>query len=112
MSSEFINEFGTEGNGDGQLSSPRGLVVTQSDIVYVCDKNNHRIQVLDNMEFHHMFGEKGEQPGCLTEPFDLALNSAEHLLFISDCKNCRVQMFTLDGQKTVWKLHKLSQEPT
>ena len=98
MSGELISKFGTEGNADGRFCSPRGIVVTQSDLVCVCDKDNHRIQVLNDMQLYYMFGKKGEQPGYLTEPFDLALNSTEELLFISDCKNCRVQLFTLGGQ--------------
>ena len=92
MSGEFIREF------KGEFSSPRGIVITQSDLVCVCDKNNHRIQVLDDMQLCYMFGRKGEHPGCFNEPFDLALNRTEDSLYISDCTNGRIQLFSLGGQ--------------
>jgi tripartite motif-containing protein 71 len=37
-------KWGSSGNGDGQFSSPTGVVVDSSGSVYVADSGNNRIQ--------------------------------------------------------------------
>ena len=41
---EFVIEWGTNGNGDGQFIYPTGVAVDSSGNVYVADTGNHRIQ--------------------------------------------------------------------
>jgi len=43
----FINEWGSLGVADGQFSLPHAIVVDSKDRLYVCDRNNARIQVFD-----------------------------------------------------------------
>ena len=51
LSGEFIARFGSKGTADGQLKWPCGLVVSlsQSEMLFVCDNGNHRIQVNDSL---------------------------------------------------------------
>ena len=41
----YIHAFGTEGDGDGQLNSPRGVTSDVMGNVLVCDSWNNRIQI-------------------------------------------------------------------
>ena len=42
---QFVASFGDEGKGLGEFDYPRGLAVGYSGVVYVCDRNNHRVQI-------------------------------------------------------------------
>jgi DNA-binding beta-propeller fold protein YncE len=44
----FIRQWGTFGTAIGQFQSPQGLEVDKSDIVYVADTGNSRIQKFKN----------------------------------------------------------------
>ena len=98
MDGKDVFVFGTKGTEDGQFHSPRGLVLNKNGLLYVCDKNNHRIQVLQENHFQFSFGEHGKLPGMFKEPYDLTFNNTEDLLFITDCSNHRIQLFTPTGQ--------------
>ena len=41
----FLNEFGSQGIGDGQFEYPNGVAVDSRDRVYVTDRENNRVQV-------------------------------------------------------------------
>ncbi|XP_065919691.1 E3 ubiquitin-protein ligase TRIM71-like [Dysidea avara] len=94
---EFISQLGSEGTANGEFQSPHGLMF-QSDLLFVCDYNNHRIQVLQNEQCSYCFGQHGTEPGNFNRPADLTMNNSEDQLFITDCGNGRVQVFTLKGQ--------------
>ena len=42
---QFVRAFGSEGSEEGQLKYPWGVVCDTAGLIYVCDKENHRIQV-------------------------------------------------------------------
>ena len=94
MDGSLLTQFGTKGSGKGQFSSPHGLAISKTGQLYVCDRNNNRIQVFKNDEFAFLFGE----PGALQSPSAVTLNNAETQLFIADTYNHRVQVFTFDGK--------------
>ena len=98
MHGQFVSQFGSEGTAEGQFNAPYGLLLSQSKLLFVCDSNNHRIQVFRNEQFSYTFGEYGEEPGCFNLPRDQTLSSNEDHLFITDCLNHRVQVFTPDGR--------------
>jgi len=97
VNGEFVSQLGSEGSANGEFQSPYGLVF-QSGLLFVCDYNNHRIQVLKNEKFSYCFGCHGKEPGNFDRPADLTLNNSEDQLFITDCGNDRVQVFTPKGQ--------------
>ena len=43
----LILKFGSEGSGDSELTSPRGIAVNKKGDIYVCDSNK-RIQIFSN----------------------------------------------------------------
>ena len=98
MSGQFVGQFGSTGIAEGQFDNPCGLVLSQSELLFVCDRSNHRIQVFRNEQFSYTFGQYGKQPGYFNNPRDLTLCNNEDELFITDCHNNRVQVFTPNGQ--------------
>ena len=98
MNGQFVSQFGSEGTAEGRFKAPLGLVSSQSNLLFVCDSGNFRIQVLKDELFSYAFGKYGKKPGYLNFPIDLTLNSNEDQLFITDRDNHRVQVFTPCGQ--------------
>lgn len=96
-----ISQFGKKGNETGQFQEPAGLLFSNSHLLFVCDRHNHRIQVFqDNDEFFYEFGEFSFdlKPGALREPVDLAMNSDEKMLFVTCWRNNTVQVFAPNGK--------------
>ncbi|XP_065915584.1 E3 ubiquitin-protein ligase TRIM71-like [Dysidea avara] len=98
LDGNFISCFGSLGTSKGQFRSPHGLVFSQSEYLFVCDRYNHRIQVFRNEKFVYCFGKHGSEPGAFNQPVDLTLNNSESQLFITDNCNNRVQVFSLQGK--------------
>ena len=98
LSGEFISQFGSEGTANSQFQSPYGLALSQSELLFMCDSDNNRIQVFQNEQFSYCFGQHGTEPGTFNEPVDLTLNNSEDQLFITDAANNRIQVFTTKGQ--------------
>ena len=96
LGGQFVTEIGRKGIACGEFRSPCGLHVSGTESLYVCDSNNHRIQVFHHDKFAYAFGQRGSDPGCFEKPEDLAMNSTENKLFISSVN--RVQVFTVSGQ--------------
>ena len=98
LDGRWICKFGQSGSGKGEFKSPHGLLVSQSEHLFVCDRHNHRIQVFKNEKFDSCFGKHGAEPGAFNEPIDVAMNSNEDQIFVTDTCNHRVQMFSPQGQ--------------
>ena len=81
---QFISQFGSEGTAEGQFKIPTGLLFSQSQLLFVCNSENHRIQVFLNEPFSYTFGKFGKLPSYFNSPNDLALNSDEDQLFVTD----------------------------
>merc|ERR1711872_1212116 len=45
---QFIRTFGSQGAGNGQFNYPWGLCTDALGFIYVCDKENHRVQVFQS----------------------------------------------------------------
>ena len=41
----FVSSFGSKGRKEGEFLSPRGLAVNRNGVVYVCDRDNDRLQL-------------------------------------------------------------------
>jgi hypothetical protein len=64
---------GSTGSGDGEFHYAYGITIGQDGNLYVADRYNHRVQVLDkNGSFIRKFGEIGSAPGQLNSPRDIA----------------------------------------
>lgn len=44
-SGRFLRTFGSQGTADGRFNYPWGITTDALGFIYVCDKENHRVQV-------------------------------------------------------------------
>ena len=58
LEGKLIKSVGSEGNGEAQFKHPFGLDVSdRNNNIYVCDCDNHRIQILtEELKYHSMLG--------------------------------------------------------
>ena len=70
---ELIKCVGRKGGKEGEFDVPRGLTL-RDNLVYVCDHNNHRIQVFDlDLNFVRSIGSRGSGRGEeVTFTFEMA----------------------------------------
>ena len=47
----FVREFGQHGQTNGRFNNPWGVVVDVQGFIYVCDKDNHRVQIFQVRTF-------------------------------------------------------------
>lgn len=94
---KMIVEVGRQGSDGEEFNHPSGIAVI-GDKVYVCDRNNGRIQVYSkDLELVSTFGSHGSEEGQMNWPYDLTEDGSEHI-YVADCDNHRVQVFDRDGQ--------------
>lgn len=93
-----VSSFGSKGDKDGQFDSPAGIAVNpHTNLVYVSDFNNHRIQILDeNGNFKNKFGNQGNEDGQFNKPSGIAINSRNEVI-VCDYNNDRIQIFDANG---------------
>jgi DNA-binding beta-propeller fold protein YncE len=92
-----LKAVGFNGTDQGQFSYPRGVALTQTGLLLVCDAGNHRIQALDvnrDFAFAFEFGKHGADEGRFIQPYDVAVNSNDEVLVTDSCH--RVQVFAID----------------
>jgi tripartite motif-containing protein 71 len=62
----FLRTFGSQGTTDGKFNYPWGITTDSMGFIYVCDKENHRIQVFQSDgTFVGKFGQLGNGEGQL-----------------------------------------------
>ncbi|KAF1721096.1 phytase [Pseudoxanthomonas wuyuanensis] len=67
---QTLRSFGTTGKGDGQFERPNGIAVADA-LVFVVERDNHRVQVLRLPDFGHVLTFGAEQ---LRKPYGLWVN--------------------------------------
>ncbi len=98
LSEEFIREFGSYGEGDGEFVWPTGIALDADEKVYVTDEWLNRVSIFSkDGEFLGKWGRPGSGDGELQGPAGIAI-SPDGTMFLVDSKNHRVQKFTLDGR--------------
>ena len=99
MDGKCIELVGKQGSGPLEFDCPRGIAISPiTGHVYIADSNNHRIQVLNpDLTFSHTFGTRGLAVGQFNYLAHVAIDR-RGLLYVTDILNCRVQIFTPEGQ--------------
>ncbi|HOW32846.1 MAG TPA: 6-bladed beta-propeller [Methanoregulaceae archaeon] len=88
---------GSSGTGPGEFYHPRGILVDQSDRVYVVDTENNRVQKFDlNGSYLGEWGSFGSGDGKFTAPRGIAADGGGNVMVVEEL-NHRVQKFTPDG---------------
>ena len=103
-----IQKFDHEGNpiclvdtcseGQTQFSRPVGVAIhPHNKKVYVADRNNHRIQILNpDLTFSSTFGSRGRANGQFNYPWDVTFDSTGDVYVADSLNNC-IQVFTAEG---------------
>ena len=92
----LVKEIGGQGSDLGEMAHPCGVSVIRNE-VYVCDRNNCRIQVFDqNLKPVRSFGSQGSKEGRLNWPYDV-VRDVNGELYVADCDNHRIQVFRENG---------------
>ena len=95
---EFVCEFSSYGDGDGQLIWPAGIALDSQENVYVTDEWMNRVSIFDkDGNFLSLWGSQGAGDGQFNRPSGIAIDNEENL-FIVDSLNHRVQKFIKDGK--------------
>ncbi len=98
LNEDYIREFGSYGEDDGQFVWPTSIALDRQENVYIADEWLNRISIFDkDGKFLSKWGKPGSGDGELNKPSGLAI-SGDGTMFLVDSRNHRVQMFTLDGR--------------
>ncbi len=98
-----LGKAGVGGSGSELLFWPNDVVVDPDDgDIFVADSHrngdNNRIVHYDRLgNYLGEFGEKGSDPGQLSEPHSIAMDSRGRIL-VGDRENNRIQIFTQEGE--------------
>ena len=97
LDEDYISEFGSYGEDDGQMIWPSSIAIDSSENLYIADEWLNRISKFDkDGEFLGKWGVAGSGDGELDRPAGIAISG--DTMFISDGRNHRIQKFTLDGK--------------
>ena len=94
---KFLTAVGQQGNKKLEFYSPFGAAVNhRSRKVYICDRQNHQIQIVNaDLTFFSSFGSQGSGDGLFNFPWDIAFDStgnvyvADNFGFVSKCSQQR-----------------------
>ena len=102
---EWIGKWGTEGNGNGEINKPSGMVFDTDDNMIMVDSQNNRIQKLTkNGEFISSFGTRGSGNGEFNLPWGIererdfwgpvavTVDEENRVFVVESCRN-RIQVF-------------------
>ena len=93
---ELMKCVGQRGSKKGEFDDPRGLALHNNQ-VYLCDSNNHRIQVFDlDLNFIQSIGSHGKGTGEFDVPLDVQFDTAGYM-YIAEFDNHRVQVLDRSG---------------
>lgn len=95
---DWIGQWGTPGDGDGEINRPSGMAFDKDNNLYMVDSVNHRIQVFTKEgKFLFKWGVNGSGDGELNFPWGIDIDKNGDV-FVADWRNDRIQKFTPDGQ--------------
>ena len=89
----LVKWIGGKGTEPREFEDPSGVAIAGNEL-YVCDRQNNRIQVFDlDLSYLRHFGDTA---GGLHHPWDVAVDTAGNL-YIADHDNARVQVLDKSG---------------
>jgi 6-bladed beta-propeller len=98
QSGEHLFDFGSRGEGAGQLNLPRDIAMGSNRRLYVVDGGNFRIQVFDSDgSYLQQIGAIGVRPGQFSRPKGVDTD-AQGNIYVSDAAFGNFQIFDADGQ--------------
>ena len=104
---EYVEEWGSEGSGDGQFDNPLKVSVDNSaEYVYVADDYNHRIQKFTTggsfLTKWGYFSGLGTGDYEFGYPVSVAVDPTGQYVYVVDAGHNRIKKFTSDGTIVGW----------
>lgn len=94
---DYLGEWGSGGDGLGQLAFPTGIAIDSQGDVYVVEHDNHRVQKFTSSGLaFSVWGGNGAGEGEFNHPYGIAIDADDNV-YVTDHFNHRVQKFTSDG---------------
>ena len=95
---EILKTVGTRGSDHGAFNCPRGVAVI-GDRVFVCDYNNHRLQVFtkERLEFVKTIGSQSQGDEQVISPFDITQDELGNM-YVCNYGNNRVKLLNKQGE--------------
>ena len=96
---EFIDHVGCDksGSGEAEFDDPYGITLHNNQL-YVCDCNNHRIQVFGlDLKFIRSIGSYGKGRGEFRKPYDVKFDD-DHNMYVAEWDGGRVQVLDKNGK--------------
>ena len=100
-------EFGTQGNGTGQLNKPRSVAYSPDGTrIAVSDTGNNRVQVFDaaTRTAVLVFGGPGSGDGQFNTPRGIAYSTDGTRIAVADIRNDRIQIFSAADGRFIGKI--------
>ncbi|HEX4115159.1 MAG TPA: RHS repeat-associated core domain-containing protein [Solirubrobacteraceae bacterium] len=95
---EYLNEYGSKGTGNGQLSAPVAIAYDKGNL-YVTEAINDRVQEFSTEgAYVSKFGSEGAGNGQFEVPYAIAAGPSTSELYVTDRENNRVEIFTASGR--------------
>ena len=92
----YLSQWGSKGEGDGQLNRPMGICVSNGR-VYVIDYGNGRVQVFDEQgRYLSQWGSNDGGDGQLNSPYGICVSNGR--VYVTGDDNGRVQVFDEQGR--------------
>lgn len=96
------SENGTSGSSISELNKPFGISISNNDVLYISDTDNHRIVVVP-LDYISNIAIIGSGPGSgsnqFNQPYDLFVTNKS--LFVIDELNHRIQKTLLNGSNSI-----------
>jgi hypothetical protein len=93
----FLNTWGSDGSGNGQLDDPGAVAVGPTGTVYVTDSLNNRVETFSSTgAFESTFGSMGAANGDFQTPNGIAV-APNGTVYVLDYGNGRVETFSANG---------------
>ena len=91
LDGKFVSSIGSKGSGELQFICPWGLSTDEyNNDIYICDRNNHRIQIIsENLQFKSQFGKD-------TLHYPLDIKHYKDNIFILDQSNPCLHIYNRD----------------
>ena len=97
LQGELLSVTGCYGHEIGHFKYPRGLVFTDTKLLFVVDGENHRIQAFQqDGTFAFTFGSGGISPGQFQRPCRVKVDHDNNVLVTDYDANC-IYIFSCDG---------------
>ena len=89
---DFVKSAGSQGSGSSSFNGPAGIAADSCGNLWVADRNNNRIQILDkDLSFKSRF------TASFDRPTGVAFGPNTTQLFVVDSANAQVQKFSLNS---------------